>query len=72
MTKILVIVLLTVLIVLWLKRMGSKRDGGKHPPQAKAPEDMVRCQSCGVNLPRSEAILSRGQFYCCEEHRQRG
>lgn len=72
MTKILVIVLITVLLVMWLKRMGSKRDGAGRPPQAKAPEDMVRCKVCSVNLPRSEAILSQGQFYCCEAHRQHG
>jgi uncharacterized protein len=32
----------------------------------------VRCQACGVNLPRSEAILSQGRFYCCDEHRKSG
>jgi len=31
---------------------------------------MVRCKVCGVNLPRSEAVLSKGQFYCCDEHRR--
>jgi uncharacterized protein len=32
-------------------------------------EDMVRCVQCGVHLPRSEAILAGGKFYCCEAHR---
>jgi uncharacterized protein len=32
---------------------------------------MVACAGCGVHLPRSEALLSQGRFYCSEEHRVR-
>lgn len=42
------------------------------PPAEKAAEDMVKCAHCGVNLPRSEAIYSGGDFFCTPEHRQRG
>ena len=35
-------------------------------------EDMVKCAHCGVNLPRSEAIYSGGDFYCTPEHKQLG
>ncbi len=40
-------------------------------PQAQQPglgEDMVRCVVCGVNTPRSEAIYSGGEYFCCREH----
>ncbi len=33
-------------------------------------EDMVRCVHCGVHLPKSESILSGGNFFCCAEHRE--
>jgi uncharacterized protein len=33
---------------------------------------MVKCAQCGVNLPRSEAIYSGGDFFCTPEHQQRG
>lgn len=71
MAKILFIVAVTLLLVLWFKSMGRrKRDGGGKPDaKARGAEDMVRCQVCGVNLPRSEALMSRGRFYCSEEHR---
>jgi uncharacterized protein len=69
-TKILLIILVTILLVLWFKHMGRSRGGQAKPPASKAPEDMVRCRVCGVNLPRSEAVLSRGRFYCCDEHRR--
>lgn len=35
-------------------------------------EDMVKCAQCGVNLPRSEAIYSGGDFFCTPEHKQLG
>jgi len=35
-------------------------------------EDMVKCAHCGVNLPRSEAIYSSGDFFCTPEHKQLG
>jgi uncharacterized protein len=31
---------------------------------------MVRCLICGVHLPKSEAVTSRGQIYCSKEHLQ--
>lgn len=31
---------------------------------------MVRCLICGVHLPRSEAIASRGEMFCSREHLQ--
>ncbi len=72
MTKILVIILVTVLLVFWFRHMANKRAGPAPgaKKQGKAAEDMVRCQTCGVNLPRSEALLVRGRFYCCDEHRR--
>ena len=72
MAKLLFIVLVTVLLVLWFKHMGRPRDDQTRPPRSRKAEDMVRCRICGVNMPRSEAIMSRGQFYCCDEHRKRG
>jgi uncharacterized protein len=59
--------------VLWFKHMARQRGGGAAQPPASEPaEDMVRCKYCGVNLPRSEALMSKGQFYCCDEHRRSG
>jgi uncharacterized protein len=74
--KIVVVILVTVLVVYLVRRMAANRvDPTKTPPPAgknKGAEDMVRCQVCGVNLPRSEALMSQGRFYCCDEHRKSG
>jgi uncharacterized protein len=71
-TKILIIILVTVLLVLWFRHMGRPRGEKARPPAEKGAEDMVRCKVCGVNLPRSEALMSKGAFYCCDEHRRIG
>jgi uncharacterized protein len=70
-TKLIFIVAVTLLLVLWFKSMGRKKDQGGSKPDSKSgrAEDMVRCQVCGVNLPRSEALMSRGRFYCSDQHR---
>lgn len=43
---------------------GSRHGGSKHG------EDMVRCRVCGIHLPKSEAITSRGEIFCTREHLQ--
>ena len=69
MLKLLIWLAIGMLAVFWFR--ASKRRHVAPPSEARPEvEDMVRCRVCGVNLPRSEAILSRGRFYCCPEHRE--
>lgn len=51
-----------------------QRSLGQPPSSARGNtvEDMVKCAHCGVNLPRSEAINSGGDFFCTPEHLQLG
>ena len=62
-----------VFVVLALIR-AYQRSLNKPPTSTResAVEDMVKCAQCGVNLPRSEAIYSSGEFYCTPEHKQLG
>jgi len=69
MTKLLLLVLVGVGFIAWLKSQNRPRVDPP-PAQPGMPEDMVRCRVCGINLPRSEAILSRGKTYCSDEHRR--
>jgi uncharacterized protein len=67
MSRLLFLLAVAVLVYLLLKsfrRQAPKQD-------ASAPvEDMVRCAQCGVHLPKSESILTGGNFYCCDAHRR--
>lgn len=70
MSKLITLLLLVVLGVYLFKRMAARRVAREAPDERKPVEDMVKCKACGVNMPRSEAILSQGRFYCCDEHRR--
>jgi len=59
-----------VLVGLWivlrlLRRALANRNTGPTPP---APADMLRCQYCGVFVPREDAITANDRHYCCEAH----
>jgi uncharacterized protein len=38
------------------------------PVKEQEIENMVQCASCAVHLPRSEAFLVNGEFYCSKAH----
>ena len=71
MTKVLLVIVVTVLVVLLFKSLGRRSGDKAGRSEVREVEDMVRCRVCGVNLPRSEALMSRGRFYCGEAHRLR-
>lgn len=70
MLKWLLVIAVVVVVVLLMKSAARRGELPIQKPVETKVEDMVRCHVCGVNLPRSEAILSRGRFYCGEEHRR--
>lgn len=67
MTKYLLVIAVVVAVYL-IVRSGRRKSGGDASRPETRDEDMVRCRVCGVHLPRSEALSSRGDFYCTEEH----
>lgn len=71
MARLIFLLLLVVVVYLLIKRLWPK------PPvvqqRASPPEElMVACAHCGVNQPRSDSLLSDGQYYCCDAHRRLG
>ena len=37
--------------------------------QETASAEMVKCETCGVNIPKSVALESAGKWFCSEEHK---
>ena len=68
MSKFLLLVAV-VFAVWWLAKGFRRKRAAKDAPEA-APEQMVACSHCGLNLPQGEAIPEGGKFFCCEEHRR--
>jgi len=58
-----------IAVVYWLLKTYRKQSP-KQDASAASSEDMVRCAQCGVHLPKSEATLSEGKFFCGEAHRR--
>jgi len=75
----LLVVLAAVGLLLWLLRSGRERREAKppgktspRPPRLAKPEDMVRCDACGLHLPRSDALVTPHGIFCCADHQRAG
>jgi len=64
----LILLVLIFALAWWLLKKYSGSITRKEPPQSRVTEDMVRCEHCGVHLPRSESHASGGKFFCSEDH----
>ena len=72
MAKFLLVIAVVIVFYLFLRNQARRSSGPAAPPPSpsKLGEDMVRCSVCGVHLPTSEAVTSRGDFFCSKEHLQ--
>jgi len=69
-----ILLLIVIGFVVWVVIRAYQRSLNRPttPAHSQTVEDMVKCAQCGVNLPRSEAIFSGGEFFCTPEHKQLG
>lgn len=55
---------------------GASSSGARGARAGGETEAMVRCEACGLNLPKSDALAAPDgggrRWYCCEEHRRQG
>ena len=75
MLKVLLLIAIVFLVLALFRAYQRSLNSLNKPPapaREQTVEDMVKCVHCGVNLPRSEAIYSGGEFFCTPEHQQRG
>ncbi len=64
MTRILLLIAIGVIAYLLLRRFLARSD--RSTPPAFAP--MVSCMTCGLHLPKDNAIERDGRFFCSREH----
>lgn len=70
MGRILFFLLLAVAVYL-LWRSLKRRDAGPRERTAeRTPQAMVSCATCGLHVPRHEALALGDRYFCCEEHRR--
>ena len=65
MGRILFWLLIAVLFWWFVKGLTKSRARDEpKPSQSARGEDMVQCERCGVNMPRSEAREEGGKYFC--------
>ncbi len=62
-------VLFWLLYRLILSLLSKTRRPTTHQPPSHDGETMVRCEQCGLHVPKNQAFESGGKYYCCEEHK---
>lgn len=71
MSKLVFLVLLAIVAVILFKRLARLSDTNQPDTEGLKEsniESMVQCAHCHVHLPRSEAFLIAGEFYCSQTH----
>lgn len=72
MLKILLLIVVVFVAAMVFRAYKRSLDKPATPARDSKPENMVKCAHCGVNMPRSEAIYSGGDFFCTPEHQKLG
>jgi uncharacterized protein len=70
--KILLLIIVGLVVYAVFRNYQRSLNKPPSPVSEQSVEDMVKCAHCQVNLPRSEAIYSGGDFYCTPEHQKLG
>jgi len=67
--RYLLLIIAVIAAVLILKQLYGPR---KKPTIKKIPASttIVRCEHCGVHIPKEEALYVDQQYFCSEEHRR--
>ena len=70
MSRILFFVLLALAIYLVWRLLQKKRPLRGEGESTPLRLPMVSCATCGLHVPRDEALLQDERYFCCEEHRR--
>ena len=62
--------ILIIIIFFIYKFFIIKNKGNNAVYSIKKNEDIVPCAKCGVHLPKSQAIVFKKKYYCCEGHKK--
>ena len=65
--RILLIALIAWLLLRMLRNWADKKTLSRQN-RGEELETMVRCQHCGLHVPKHEALESDNKYYCSREH----
>lgn len=67
--RFLLLIVIVWLAIRYLKRWLNPPINSRQPRDPPQVESFVACHKCGLHIPRQEAIVSQGHYYCSESHR---
>lgn len=67
--RFLLIAVAVWLVISLVRRMLRQRS--KDTLTDRTHADMVRCAHCGLHLPKPEALVQDGEFFCSRQHLER-
>jgi len=70
MSRILFFLLLALAIYLAWRFVQRKPLPRQHDESDPLRLPMVSCATCGLHVPREEALVQDERYFCCEEHRR--
>ncbi|HYM48304.1 MAG TPA: PP0621 family protein [Burkholderiaceae bacterium] len=70
MSRVLFFVLLALAIYLAWRLLQKKQLPRQDENANVARLPMVSCATCGLHVPRNEALTQDERYFCCEEHRR--
>lgn len=70
MSRIVFFVLLALAIYLVWRLLQKKHLPPPESDSSVARLPMVSCATCGLHVPREEALIQNERYFCCEEHRR--
>jgi uncharacterized protein len=70
MSRIVFFVLLALAIYLVWRLLQKKQPPPSGADSSVARLPMVSCATCGLHVPREEALIQGERYFCCEEHRR--
>lgn len=65
---ILALAIITLIIALIKRLTVRRKNRPKIQTKKNSYKDTVCCHTCGIRLPKNEAIQQDSLYYCCEEH----
>lgn len=57
---------------LWRRFTRPKITRPQTPDASQKPAPMVRCQHCGIHVPREHALAKEQQWFCSQAHLEQG
>lgn len=67
--RLLLFIVIVLLSYLLIKKLLRDYQSGRQTKKTD-PKRMVQCHHCKVYLPENEALIDKGNSFCCREHRE--